>query len=65
VHCPKNGGSPLEANAVTDALTQNIKTATGKPEHLRPQPLIQWTEPAALQGPRPENVPEETFIAKT
>lgn len=60
-----HGGSPLEASAAPDALPQSMKTTTGKPEHSGPQLAVQSREPAALQGPKPENVLEESFIAGT
>lgn len=61
--CSHHGGSPLEASVVSGVLTKDIKTITGKPEHARPQPPVQWREPAALWGPKPENVPEDSFMA--
>lgn len=43
-----DGGSPFEAGAVPAALTQNITTTPGKPDHTRPQSPIELREPAAL-----------------
>lgn len=41
------------------------KTTAGNLKAKRPQPRILQAGPAACQGPEPENVPEESFIAKT
>lgn len=55
-------GSPFEARGVPDSPDTEHQNHTGKPEHTRPRSSIQLRGPAALQGPKPENVREETLL---
>lgn len=57
--------SPLEVRAAPEAQTQRVETTSRKPDPVRPLSAVQSRELAALQGPKLENVPQESFIAGT